>query len=193
MMITMDAYDAYKKFLAIGLHFRNDNYDYFTYHGSVKTSKSKFDCRNDKYFYHKLAKIESLEIFLASAFMRDDKIWVGNLFDEKYEKQFQETQKRLQSLEYNFKKDLSRYDSLDEALNVFGDDYPDILMQYKRGAVAPETLIILNDCLKVFKYWDDSIQDKVVWPNIRRSLSKYAPFVKYEKTKYKGLLVDLYQ
>jgi len=188
----MDPFEAYKMYTAISLHFNSPSYDYFKYNGSVKTSKTKFDVRNDKYFFHKLAKIESLPLFLATSFMRDSKVWVGNLFDEKYIKLYKQAVKRQQSLEYTFKTEMSRYDDLNDALNVVDGDYPSILIAYKRGDVSPETMIILDGVLNVFEYWSDSISDKVVWPKIRDSLRKYSGFLKYEKTKYNRLLLDMF-
>lgn len=190
--MIMDAFDAYKKFMAIKLHFKQDSYDYFKYRGSVNANRSKFETRNDKYFYHKLAKKPDLELFLACNLRDDDNAWVGNLFDEKYELNFKETLKRLQSLEYLFKLDMQKFESMDEAFTVKDGNYPKILNEYKRGNIMAETLIILNGVLKIFDYWDSTISDKVLWPRTRASLEKYGKFFSYDIDKYNSVLKNLF-
>jgi hypothetical protein len=188
----MEPFEAYKIYTAISLHFSSSSYDYFKYRGSVKTSRDKFEMRNDKYFYHKLAKIEDLELFLANAFLRESKIWIGNIFDAKYLLYHAEALKRQQSLEYIFKTEMSKFDSLNDCLNVNGDNYPVALTCYKRHEVSPETLVILNGVLSVFDYWSGAMSDKIVWPKIKQSLVKYSGFVKYDKTKYNQVLLDMF-
>ena len=192
MAITMDPYEAYKKFLAIKLHFKQDSYDYFKYRGSVRANPSSFETRKDKYFFHKLSKKHNLELFLACNLRDEADTWVGKLFDEKYEKNFRETQKRLQSLEYLFKVDMQQFDSLNDALVVSNGNYPRILNEYKRGNVMAETLIILNGVLNVFDYWSKEIDDTILWPRTRTSLEKYGKFFSYDKNKYNTTLKELF-
>lgn len=188
----MDAYDAYKKFLAIKLHFKNDKYDYFKYRGSVKVTRASFDTRNDKYHFHKLSKKPDLELFLACNIRDDNDIWVGNLFDEICIDKFRNTQKKLQSLEYMFKNDMSQFESLDEAFIVKNGDYPKLLNMFNRNEVMIETMVILNDTCKIFDYWDKNISDTIIWPRIKLRIEKYAGFLKYDKAKYYDLLKKLY-
>ena len=51
-----DGYEAYKKYLAIKLHFTKDRYDYFKFNGQTKASYESFIQRNDKYFFIKTAR-----------------------------------------------------------------------------------------------------------------------------------------
>lgn len=192
-MNIMDAFDAYKMFTAIKLHFSSPSYDYFKYNGSVRVNESKFECRNDKYFYHKLSKKQNLELFLASNLFENNNLWVGNLFEDEYNQRFKQAQKKQQSLTYVFDSDMSQFDNLDEALTVSNGNYPKILNMYKRGEVSAETLIILNAALRLFEYWDANISDKVLWPKTKQSLVKYGSFLKFDKNKYNQLLVDKFQ
>jgi len=192
-MNIMDAFDAYKMFTAIKLHFSSPSYDYFKYNGSVRVNESKFECRNDKYFYHKLSKKQNLELFLASNLFENHNLWVGNLFEDEYNQRFKQAQKKHQSLTYVFDSDMSQFDNLDEALTVSNGNYPKILNMYKRGEVSAETLIILNAALRLFEYWDANISDKVLWPKTKQSLVKYGSFLKFDKNKYNQLLVDKFQ
>jgi len=188
----MDAYDAYKKFLAIKLHFKNEKYDYFKYRGSVKVTRTSFETRNDKYHFHKLSKKPDLELFLACNIRDDNDVWVGNLFDDKCLHRFRDTQKKLQSLEYMFKNDMSQFDSLDEAFMVQNGDYPKLLNMFNRGEVMTETMVILNDTCRIFDYWDQHISDTILWPKIRQRIEKYSGFMNYDRVKYNNILKTLY-
>lgn len=188
----MDAFDAYKKYLAIKLHFKQKKYDYFKYRGSLKITRSSFETRNDKYHFHKLSKKPDLELFLACNIRDNNDIWVGNLFDEKCVNAFRETQKKLQSLEYMFRNDMSQFESLDEAFVVKNGDYPKILNMFNRGEIMAETMIILNSACKVFDYWDKTISDTIIWPKTRQKLQKFAGFMNFNKEKYNDILKELY-
>lgn len=193
-MITMTAFDAYKTYQAIRLHFNSGSYDYFRYR-TIKASKDKFDTRNDKYFYHKLSKHEDVELFLASVFLKEDSVWIGNLFDEKYSDIYRDTQRRLQSLEYNFKSEIESYDSLDEALTIVNGDWPKIIYDYKRGAISPETMVILDSLTQCMGYWtheEQHLNDKVILPTLVNSLKNYKPFVNFDRERFKKVLMGIF-
>lgn len=186
--MIMDAYEAYQKFLAIKLHFKDENYDYFKYHGKVRTNRSKFETRNDKYFYHKLSKKPKIELFLATNLKDNPDMWIGKIFDEEYQRKFVETEKRLQSLEYLFKLDMEKFNSLNDALVVNDGNYPKLLNAFNRNEIMPETMAIVNGVLNVFDYWDSAIDDTIIWPRTKQKLLKYSKFFSYDKNKYNDLL-----
>lgn len=191
----MTPFDAYKLFHALKLHFTTDNYDYFKYSGAISASVTKFEVRKDKYQFHKLSKKKDLDMFLVSAFMKKPDLWIGDLFSEEYKSAYLDMQKRIQSLEYNFKSEMSAFDSLDDALTVKDGDWPKIVYGYKRKTVSPETMVIIQRVIKCFDYWDASIDDKLVWPRMKRSVKNYAPFInsKIDYNKYKRTLLDIYE
>ena len=174
------------------MHFKNEKYDYFKYHGKVKVNRNSFETRNDKYFYHKLSKRPKLELFLATNLRDDPDLWVGKIFEEVHNKKFIETEKRLQSLEYLFKIDMQKFDSLDDALVVHDGNYPRILNEYNRSNIMPETLVILNGTLGVFDYWSNQIDDTIIWPLTKLKLEKYGKFFSYDKNKYNTILKKLF-
>lgn len=187
----MNAYDAFKMYTAIKLHFTSANYDYFKYHGGIKADPTKFEVRKDKYFFSKLAKIDNLELYLAVNFFEDKKLWVGKLLDNECRIRYDDTQKRLQSLTYNFKNEMSQFESLDDALNVSGGSYPKIFKAFNQRVVSKETIIIINNILNVYPYWDGHINDSVVWPRYRQNFLKYKNFFTYDKQKFLDILVDI--
>lgn len=193
MRQAVTPYEAYRKFLAIKLHFESDSYDYFKYHGKVSASNDSFERRKDKFFFYKLSKKEDVEKFLVSNLFRDTNIWVGSLLDEEREIKYKDFASRLQSITYNFENDLRKFSNFNEALDITNGDYPLIYTQYKRGKVYPETLLILNDFMKIFDYWDREIVDKFSWPTEKKMLLKLKPFIQYDKDRIKNIIKNVYK
>lgn len=190
----MTDFDVYQLYRSISLHF-STSYDFFRYNGKSNVSKSKYDLRNDRYYYQKLAKAQfhsgDLKQFLACNFFREDNIWVGNIFDEKYKDNHNATQKRLQSLEYIFKTEMSQFDSLDEAFVVNNGQWPKILEAYKWDDVSPETMLIVMQTARCFDYWSQKISEHILWPRLRVRLEKYSPFVSIDVPRFSVVLNEL--
>lgn len=192
----MTPFDAYKLFHALKLHFTSDTYDYFKYSGVVNANETKFEVRKDKYHFYKLSKKKDLDMFLVSSFMKKPDLWVGDLFSDEYKDAYLDMQKRIQSLEYNFKTEMTAFESLDDALVVGdGGDWPKIVYAYKRKTVSPETMVIVYKVIKCFDYWDAKIDDKLIWPRMKRAIQNYAPFISrdIDYHKYKQILLDLFE
>jgi hypothetical protein len=192
----MDAFDAYKKYLAIKLHFTQDSYDYFRYNGQTRTDKTKFELRKDKYMFHRLAKKfgDNLELYLASILKEKPDAWVGDLLDDgSLNEYWQNARKNKESLSYTFQTDLSQFDSLNDAFIVRDGEWPKIVTAYQRSKVSIETMVIIMEVVKPFPYWDDHISDTVIWPRIRRKIQKYAQFIRndIDRGKIKDILESI--
>jgi hypothetical protein len=188
----MDAFEAYKAYLAIKSHFTNKNYDYFKYNGRTKASKKTFEQRRDKYFFTKLAQRKSEVVnILVSNFMHSD-AWVGDIVNEQQsETNYISWKRRQESLTYIFTNDL---DKLDEDFNsnfeVVDGQYPNLLKLYLRDEISPETILILNDMTNAFKYWNKNIKDTIIWPMTYHKLRKYRPFFTIDLNKFKSIVVS---
>lgn len=193
-MIT--GYEAFSFYQAIKLHFTTDSYDFFKYGGKSKISVDAFENRKDKYYFYKLSrrlqsKDELIE-FLVANFIQDENCWVGNLLDEQSESLYRQRQKVMQSLSYTFQNDCDKLFSditnPNEILQSEDGDYPKLLTSALQKNIEIETLCILNDILNFIPMWNKKIADTIRWPDYRRKLLKYSPFLKYDKTKFKILL-----
>jgi hypothetical protein len=191
MIVT--PFETYKKFLAIRLHFESDSYDYFKYKGSVSATQDSFERRKDKFYFYKLSKKEDVEKYLVSNLFSNTRLWIGSLFDEEMAERFRNFQSRLQSITYNFKNDLAKFSSFEEALDIINGNYPLLFTQYKQGKVNPETLIILNDIMKIFEYWDKEITDTFSWPVEKKKLLKLRPFIQYDTNSMKKIISEAYK
>lgn len=191
MYLRMDAFEAYKAYLALKSHFNNKTYDFFKYNGRTRASKNTFEKRTDKYFFHKLAKRDDVIPFLVSNFLITD-CWVGDLVNEQIaEKTYREWKKRQDSLSYIFSNDIEKLDDdFNSNFMVVDGAHPKILKMYLRKEVTPETLLILEDILGFFRLWNRRIEEKYIWPVEHIKLKKYRPFFTINPEKYKKILVD---
>lgn len=192
-MCKVTPFEAYSKYLSYSMHFSNNNYDYFKYGGKVKTSERAFDVRKDKYQFYKLSKHKDLDGFLLSHFMfsNSKKTWVGDMISNEVESHvYLDWSKRIQALSYVFSEDINKMD--DEYNNNFlclNNKAPQLFRMLTRKEVTYETVIIINAITPFFDEWDRLKFDTFIWGDLRKKLDKYAPFLSFDKDKYKELLL----
>ena len=187
----MNAFDAYKMYLALKQHFSQKGYDYVKYRGKVNATESSFQVRRDKYQFHKLSKHDDLERFLVANFIATDVKWVGDLLDESAEETYKKWLKYQQSITYNFTNEINKLlTNFEDNLIVKDGQHPSLLKQYRRGDVSIETILIIDDIVNFFPYWDKSIEDNVLWPSVKMKMLKYKPFLSFDSGKCKKILED---
>lgn len=187
-----DAFDVYVLYLALKQHFNSDSYDFFKYNGRIKANKGSFLKRNDRYFFHKIAKQQKDPTkFMVANFLQ------GNFYPSDVasaEVIYTKWKAHQEKLSYAFKDELSNLES--PFFNNFktNGQYPVALKMYMQGKISIDTLVLVDRIFRgeVIQYWDSTIQDPVVWPNTSRRLKKYAPFVKVDTSNYYKILVDLF-
>lgn len=188
---TQDAFEIYMYYLALKRHFTTD-YDYFKYNGKVKASQQSFENRKDKFFFYKLSKKKEAKEFILANMIYDPTLWVGDLLDnEKASEVHLEWVKKQQTLSYVFRNDLSELnEDFNSNLMVKDGQHPRLLQLYNMRRVNVETLIIIDDLVQNFSYWERKIADPIIFPNINRFVTKVRPFIRYDKLKMKEILLD---
>lgn len=183
--MTVTPFEAYKKYVALKLHFSNSKYDYFKFNGDVKVSKDSFEKRNDKAFFYRLAKKykpEELESYLVSNFLDDPQNWIGDIITNEGEDTLAAWQKKMQSLTYNFKQDMVRLHDGDKFDYYFVCDqgqHPYILdIVMGKDDFSIESFIIMNKILNFFPQFDRRIKPDLVWKDFKNQCVKYEPFLK---------------
>tara|TARA_B100000212_G_C27200122_1_gene458368 strand:- start:147 stop:755 length:609 start_codon:yes stop_codon:yes gene_type:complete len=192
-----DAFGLYTYYVAVKQHFTSD-YDFFKYGGKLRLKQTSFDTRKDKFFFYKLTKKEDAKKRILANLLHNPKVWIGDIADsEKCEQVYTDWLTRQQRLRYSFKSDLSELDDdFDTEFKVVGGQHPHVLKLYLQKRVGIETLVILDDLLGCFKYWDKKVRDNIVYPNINNSVSNYRPFLyeeSFELDKFKKILLDKYE
>jgi len=191
---TQDAFGIYIYYLALKRHFTTD-YDFFKYNGKVKSSQQAFENRRDKFFFYKLSKRKDAKEFILANMIAEPTLWVGDMLDnDRAEQIFQEWEKRQQSLSHVFQNDLSELkEDFNSNLLVKDGQHPYLLKLYNMRRVNIETLVIIDDLVGNFSYWEKKIADPIIFPSINRFVGKVRPFIKYERPKMKSILINKFQ
>lgn len=189
-----DALTAYKLYTALKRHFSDDSYDYFKYNKKTTISENKFNHRDDRYYFLKLARNEGthLEDFLISNFISNPRIWVGELISETGRENYLNWKRRKESLTYIFKNEIGFLENLnpEEINNIFKAprrSHPKIIKLYLQKEISLETLIILDEILTFMKSYDNIINDPL-YAEISRICRKYRPFMNIDKEKNVSIL-----
>lgn len=190
----MDAFEAYKTYVAIKNHFTSKSYDFFKYNGRTKASRTTFEKRNDRYFFHKLSRRKDMVEFLVANFVyaNNPAHWVGDLLNnEQSEQMYFRYLKIRESLSYLFSQDLDKLEEqFDANFQVIDGQHPILLRKYLSNEINIETLIILDDLVSYMRKWNRRIEDTIIWPQVYMKCKKYRPFFEYDRDKMKRIVLD---
>lgn len=190
----MDAFEAYKTYVAIKNHFTSKSYDFFKYNGRTKASRTTFEKRNDRYFFHKLSRRKDMVEFLVANFVyaNNPAYWVGDLLNnEQSEQMYFRYLKIRESLSYLFSQDLDKLEEqFDANFQVTDGQHPILLRKYLSNEINIETLIILDDLVSYMRKWNRRIEDTIIWPQVYMKCKKYRPFFEYDRDKMKRIVLD---
>ena len=196
-MTENTGFEAFALYNALKTHFTSSSYDFFKYNGKTNVSKDSFMKNKAKYQFYKLSRkysLEQLRNFFLANFIYGDSTWVGEMLGPEGDKAYSKWQKTNQSLTYVFENDIIRLvgnDAPDQMLIVNDGQHPKLLREVMSGTIAIETMVILNDIMHFFPMWNRKISDDIIWPNWRLKCEKYAPFVTYDKVKFKNILKEI--
>ena len=189
-------FECYKTYVAMKQHFTKDKYDYFKYGGKSRASATSFNNRKDRYFFERMSRKKSdeqiVQYFISNFISTEDpsKVWIGEII-QNGETNFQDWQKRNQSLAYVFGDEIERVfkgSSFDSYFDGNGQ-HPKILKEYLKGEVSIETLVILDRILGYAERFDKKILDPI-WGAVSLKIKKYKPFLNIDVPRYKKILKE---
>lgn len=191
-----DPYETYKTFNALKLHFTTDSYDAIKYNFKTSIKPSSFYKRRDKYFFAKVGRQYEKDLvnFFVSNFI-SDVMYVGDMISEIGESHYKQWVKNTESLTYNFTKDIniisrimadSKWSFEDLFKMSRGLSHPRIVTMYLKNEISLETLTILNGLFGFASR--ESISEPLIWPELKRKIIKYHPFLRYDKNKFLNIL-----
>ena len=187
----MEAYDAYKIYHALKLHFTSD-YDYNKYNGKANVSVDSFLKRNDRPFFGRVSRKykDDTRDFFISNFVVNPKGWVGNFNDENY----LNWKKRNQSLKYNYKSELTelfhKVSTFDEIFHN-GSQHPLLLKQFMAKRISIETVAILESLLGFCSRFDKQIEENIVWPDRKKLILNYSNLLTIDVNEYRVVTMNL--
>lgn len=143
----MDAFKAYKYYLALKLHFTTPSYNVFTHKGHVKGARDKFESRNDAKLFVGLARQypndkECIQ-FMAANFMYKNHTFLYS-DPTRARDLYQEFMKRKQSITKVFSDDLQTLLDKNIDYTLGGSKIPDVVRLYMGGFITLETMVILD-------------------------------------------------
>jgi len=194
-MSHFSGYGAYMLFVALRTHFDKSNYDFFQMNGKLRASKESYYKRNDRKFFEKIAKdynAEALRDFYIANIL-EDRIYITELLDEKAEDAYNDYTRRRQSLSYIYTNELGRVfnDDLKKPFIVSDSAYPVIVLLFLRREISIESMVVLDDLTGFTRKFNKHYEDDIIWFNISKKMSKYRPFLKYDKDKMRKILKEI--
>lgn len=189
--VNEQGFNAYVKYLAMKKHFTTDGYDYHKYRGKVRAKFETFLARNDAYYFSKLANKDDYENMILANIIVKPNTWVRDILDVPGEYQYTEWKKRIESLGYTFKSELSKLDD-DYQKNFVSPSgqHPFVMQLYLQKRISLETFTILCHASNIFPYWEKNLVDKFVACDIIRLSKKYKPFLIYDNNRFKDMIKD---
>ena len=189
----MTGYDAYKIYLGFKLHFTSEKYDFPTYNGKVKYKIESYEKRKDSHFFDKIARVyntHELKGLFISHFVSDSQF--NDLYSEKSKDTFVGLKKRIQSMAYNFEKELDvlleRVENFDDLFKIEDGNEPIVVRALYHGDISTETFIILDSVLGFVEHIDKKIDDDIIWPRWKIRCGKYSRLLDVDVNKYKNIL-----
>ena len=194
-MDHLNGYAACAMFTALRLHFSKGKYDYFRMNGKIRITKEGFNRRSDRTFFEMISREYNAQqlrdFFIAN--LLEDKYYIKEFFYDNADTFYTDYTRRRQSLSYNCTNDMVRtFDQgLREPFHTYSDSYPVLVLLFLRRTISIETMVILDDLTGYTRKFDKHYSDDIIWSNISKKISKYRPFLKYDKVKMGKILKEI--
>lgn len=198
----MTPFDAYRLYVAVKLHMTTDDYDLIKYCGKIRSATTRgFEKRNDKWSFVKLAKTypreEDLILFLASNHLKGSPYIRDLTSNPEYHNVYIEHLKIRESIEYTVEKDLryllEKYPQPSEMFSLTDGRWPSIVQEYQHGQVHLETVCVLSAFIPFRPMWQRKITDTILWPGFYRTMTKFTPFVHYDRAVMQKKILSLFK
>ncbi len=192
----IDPFESYKLYNALKLHFET-NYDAVKYNFKSNVTPQSFFKRKDKYFFAKLAMKYNgqLKDFYISQFINTEK-YIGDMMDKPAEENYARYKRIKESIHRVFSVDINilneqekQFDSLFKSEN---GQVPLVVKLWMQEEISLETIVILNSIFGFIDRESQNISDTIMWPDIKRIIEKYTPFVYYNRNKCMKLLTNVF-
>ena len=193
----MDPFDSYKLYNALKLHFETDGYDAVKYNYKSNVSAQSFFKRKDKYFFAKLAKKyeKDLLTYFVSNF-KNGVGYVGDMINEDGERNYLDHKRIQESIHRVFSIDINKLNEqgqpFDNLFKSVDGQIPLVIKLWLQEEISLETVVILNAIFGYVLRESETISDTIIWPDTKRKIVKYTPFVNYNREKCIKLLTNCF-
>ncbi len=194
----MNPYQCYLAFLSIKQHFVKPSYDVVKYNWKTRASLTSFHKRTDRYFYERLSRKKNdqeIKDFFISNFVNTDNpssVYIVDLMRDG-EDVYIQWMKRIQSLSYLFKNEISSFitsENFNSVIRCINNQHSTLIRKYLQKQLSIETLVILNKILQYVRDYDKVLQDPL-WDALKLKIIKYEPLLNIDKVKYSIILKEI--
>jgi hypothetical protein len=181
----MTAFEVYKLYAALRLHFTDPKYDITVTKGRIGNLRASFEKRKDTKYMYDLActykRSEIIEILVANFVSGNEtaNIYTGNFLDN-YKNYLTRRKRMLYTLDTDLDNILFRMEK-EGSKSAMEGTHPLIFRMYMGGDIQIETLVIME---KLYPYVEDYANDFVL-EHICLLVKKYRPFVRFDKDNVK--------
>lgn len=190
--MSTDPFESYKLYNALKLHFES-SYDAVKYNFKSNVTPNSFFKRKDKYFFAKLGRKHNGELkdyYVAN--FKAGKSYIGDMMDEEGEQIYRDHKRIQESIHRVFSIDINRLTeenvSFDYLFKTSDNAHPLVVKLWLQEEISLETVVILNAIFKFIDRESKNISDTIIWPDTRRLIEKYEPFVNFNRDKCLSLL-----
>lgn len=188
--LTETGFQAYSKYLAIKRHFTS-SYDYFKYNGKTNASFDSYVARKDAYMFQKLGKKTDYENLILANIVQNQKLWAGSLLEEPARQTYLDWKKKTDAITMHVRDSLDHLnDEFKSNFIVNNGNYPLVLDLYLQRKLSLEALTILTKVTNSQPYWNKTVVDKVLFPDIVKTIDNYHPFLVYSTEKISSTIKD---
>lgn len=199
--MKLDGLLAFQMFSAMKLHFNQESFDIGNYGYCKKRFNSNvLEKRKDKKFFYALAnelqKEERLKLFLASNFVFNPDVWVGDLVGNESSKANYQAMKKYKmsaskalqddtkTLLYTTSLGKPIIRTFPEIVRSNSGDLPLFIKSVLSSDIRPETAVFYDRIFKAFDLVDKDIgADHLIWKDVRHRLQKFSSFVTVENAE----------
>jgi hypothetical protein len=105
--------------------------------------------------------------------------------------------KRIQeSIHRVFSIDINKLNEQGEMFDNFfksnDGQLPLVIKIWMQEEISLETVVILNSIFGFIQRESEKVTDTIIWPDTKRKIEKYTPFVNYNKDKCMKLLTNVF-
>jgi|TARA_B110000908_G_scaffold172587_1_gene241051 hypothetical protein len=188
-----DPFESYKLYNSLKLHFETDGYDAFKYNFKSNVKSSSFLKRKDKYFFAKVARHyekDMMGYYVAN--FKQGVSYVGEMINEVGEDNYKNHKRIIESIHRVFSVDINILNeqnlAFDELFESVEGQHPLVIQLWMQEEISLETVVILNSILGFVPRESVKITDTLMWPDVKKRIIKYTPFVNFDVNKCKILL-----
>ena len=101
--------------------------------------------------------------------------------------------KVIDSMSYVFRNELEQISDVkfDDLLEI-EDTYPRIIQLHLEGTVSLETVCIVNRLTGFISKANEQITETILWPDLFKKISKYQSFLKFDDSKMRKIILDVF-